>query len=399
MTEATTPVTLPTERETPFDAPAGLRPLADLAPVHRMRYADGKLGWLVTGYDEARGVLDDQRFSNRMDAGASPPIKELSYDGKLPAAPPGYFLAMDDPEHARYRRLVIGQFTTRRMQQLEPRITKIVQEHLDQMARSGPPVDLVQAFALPVPSLVICELLGVPYADRQRFQSATRTAVNLDLEPQERAKGAADIMAYLADLVASKRAEPGDDLLSWLVAGGQLSDQELTGMGLLLLTAGHETTANMIGLGAFLLLRHPDQAAALRQDPGLADHAVEELLRYLTIAHIGPMRVAKADVELAGHTIRAGETVMLSLPVINRDPERFPDPDRLDLTRTAGSHLAFGHGIHQCLGQQLARAELRIAYPALLRRFPTLRLAVPVEEVPLRIRATIYGVHRLPVTW
>jgi cytochrome P450 len=206
-------------------------------------------------------------------------------------------------------------------------------------------------------------------------------------------------MAYLAELVAAKRAEPGSDLLSGLVTGGQLSDEELTGMGMLLLTAGHETTANMLALGAFALLRHPDQADRLRADPSLASNAVEELLRYLTITHIGPIRVAKADVELAGRTIRAGETVTLSLPVANRDPERFGDPDRLDLDRAAGTHLAFGHGIHQCLGQQLARAELRVAYPALLRRFPTLTLAVPPEEVPLRTRATMYGVHRLPVTW
>src|SRR6266516_7816458 len=177
------------------------------------------------------------------------------------------------------------------------------------MAHNGPPVDLVQAFVLPVPSIVICELLGVPYADRRRFQQATRTAVNLDLPPEERAKGAADIMAYLAELVAGKRAEPGDDLFSGLVSSGQLNDQELTGMGLLLLAAGHETTANMLGLGAFLLLQHPDQAARLRNDPSLAEQAIEELLRYLTIAHIGPMRVAKEHVELAGRTIRAGETV------------------------------------------------------------------------------------------
>jgi cytochrome P450 len=399
MTEATA-VTLPLDRETPFDPPAELSAIGHRAPVHPMTYADGKPGWLVTGYAEARVVLDDPRFGNTLEAGASPPIEELRPAGGAPVVtPPGFFIVMDDPEHARFRRRLTGQFSMRRMRRLEPRITEIIEGRLDEMERTGPPADLVRSFALPIPSLVICELLGVPYADRERFQRSTDTAVNLANSAEERAAAGGALVGYLAELVARKKAEPSGDILGELVAGGEFTDAELAGVATLLLTAGHETTANMLGLGTFLLLQHPDQAAALRDDPELAGSAVEELMRYLTITHIGPMRVAKDDVRIGGHTVRAGQTVTISLPVVNRDPTRFPDPDRLDITRPADSHLGFGHGIHQCLGQQLARIEMRLAFPALLRRFPRLELGVPAGEVPMRTRATIYGVHRLPVTW
>ncbi|QFY13423.1 cytochrome P450 [Nonomuraea phyllanthi] len=391
---------LPTDRPNPFDPPAALRPIRDRGPLHRMTYADGRPGWLVTGYAEARTVLDDPRFSNSFHADFSPPIEELAV-AKAPETvlPPGFFLAMDDPEHARFRKLLIGQFTTRRMQALEPHIIEIVEARLDEMARTGSPADLVTAFARPIPSMVICELLGVPYADRDRFQEDADTMVDLERTAGERAGAVQSVMGYLAELVGRKRAEPADDMLGGLVAGGALNDAELAGVATFLLVAGHDTTANMLGLGTFLLLQNPDQAALLRQDPALADQAVEEMLRYLTIAHIGPIRVATEDVPMSGQTIRAGETVTISLPVAHRDPDRFADPDRLDLTRHSRGHLAFGHGIHQCLGQQLARVELRVAYPALLRRFPGLRLTVPPEQVPLRTRGTLYGVDRLPVAW
>ncbi|MEV4399496.1 cytochrome P450 [Nonomuraea sp. NPDC049607] len=389
---------LPLEREDPFEPPAELPRLH--GPLHPMIYADGRPGWLVTGHAEARAVLDDPRFSNTSQ-GAAPPIKELAPPEGLAdlVIPPGFFIAMDDPEHARYRKLLTGRFSMRRMRLLEPRIQEIIDGRLDEMDRAGAPADLVSAFALPIPSLVICELLGVPYGERSRFQDTTARAVNLDNTTEERGAAGAELMGYLSELVSRKRAEPGQDLLSELVSGGELNHEELTGVATLLLTAGHETTANMLGLGTFLLLCRPEQAELVRTDPGVAATAVEELMRYLSIVHIGPIRVARADVPLAGRTIRAGETVTLSLPAVNRDPARFPDPHRFDVTREAGQQLGFGHGIHQCLGQQLARLEMRLAYPALLRRFPGLRLAVPAGEVPMRPRATIYGVAALPVTW
>jgi cytochrome P450 len=189
-------------------------------------------------------------------------------------------------------------------------------------------------------------------------------------------------------------------MLSGLITSGEdLTDEEISGMGVLLLVAGHETTANMLGLGTLTLLTNPDQLAALRADPSLIDNTVEELMRFLTILQLGTIRTALEDVELAGRVVKAGETLSLSLPAANRDPERFSDPDKFDITRSANGHLSFGHGVHQCLGQQLARIEMRIAYARLFEEFPDLRLAVPVEEVPLRTDMGIYGVHELPVEW
>ncbi|MDX3102474.1 cytochrome P450 [Nonomuraea angiospora] len=389
---------LPVEREDPFQPPALLKELP--GSLHPMTYADGRLGWLVTGYAEARAVLDDPRFSNTQQ-GAAPPIKELAPPEGLTdlVIPPGFFIAMDDPEHSRYRKLLTGHFSMRKMRKLEPRIQEVIDDQLDEMARGGAPADLVKTFALPIPSLVICELLGVPYDERSRFQDTTAQAVNLDNTVEQRGAAGGELMGYLSELVGRKRADPAQDLLSELATGGELDHEELTGVATLLLTAGHETTANMLSLGTFLLLCHPEQADLVRTDPGVAESAVEELMRYLSITHIGPIRVARADVPLAGQTIKAGQTVTICLPVVNRDPSRFPAPDHFDVTRQATQQLGFSHGIHQCLGQQLARLEMRLAYPALLRRFPTLRLAVPAEEVPLRPRATIYGVAALPVTW
>ncbi|SEG84285.1 Cytochrome P450 [Nonomuraea solani] len=398
MSEATVQ-TMPTARQRPLDPPDEVTELRQQASMHRMTYPDGHLGWLVTGYAAARAVLAHPGFSNRPENLHTPiPARsELVKEGLQ--VPPGFFLRMDAPEHTRYRKLLTGQFTVRRMKMLEPRIAEVAAACLDGMEAAGGPVDLVEAFALPIPSLVICELLGVPYEDRAQFQEDTKILVNLETNADDVMKALGRVSAYLYGLIQRKRAEPADDLLSGLVEGGELTDEELTGVGFLLLVAGFETTANMLGLGAYALLTNPDQLAAMRDDPALVENGVEELLRYLTIIHVGPVRAALEDVEIEGHTIRAGETVTLHLPAANRDPSRFPDGERLDVTRPAGGHLTFGHGIHQCLGQQLARAEMRIAYPALLRRLPGLRLAVPPEEVPMRSDMSIYGVHRLPVTW
>jgi cytochrome P450 len=283
------------------------------------------------------------------------------------------------------------------MRQLTERVEQITAEHLDAMERHGPPVDLVQAYAHPIPAMMICELLGVPYADRESFQRHAAAISGSDTTPDEQYAAYGALQEYLHGLVLAKRAEPTDDLLSDLTTS-DLTDSELAGIGAFLLGAGLDTTANMIALGAFALLRHPDQLAALRTDLGIADQAVEELLRYLSIAHTGA-RAALEDIELDGHLIKAGETVTVSIQAANRDPEKFADPDTLDLHRRATGHLAFGHGIHQCLGQQLARVEMAVAFPALVTRFPTLRLAIPPEDVPLRANMDIYGVHRLPVTW
>jgi cytochrome P450 len=381
-------------RGCPFDPPDGLTRLRQEHPLRRLAYPDGHVGWLATSRALVRAVLADSRFSARAEL-MHIPTHGAATNGQPP--PPGLFTSTDPPGHTRYRRLLTGQFTVRRMRQLTERVREITTEHLDAMERQGPPVDLVQAFALPIPAQTICELLGVPYADRDRFQHHLHELVRLDTPAEQRRAGYAALHQVVQELVRAKRAEPTDDLLSGLTTG-DLTDEELTNIGLTLLGAGFETTANMLALGTFALLSHPDQFAALAREPELAERAVEELVRYLSVIPF-TVRTALEDVELDGQLVRAGESVTVSIPAANRDPERFTDPDTLDLHRSPSGHVAFGHGIHQCLGQQLARVEMGVGYPALLERFPTLRLAVPPDEVPLRTDMLIYGVHKLPVTW
>lgn len=391
-------VTLPTQRTCPFDPPEDLARLREEQPMARLAFPDGKVGWLLTRHHDVRAVLADDRFSADRLA-ASSPIRRIVFRREDTV---GSFIGMDPPEHTAYRQMLTRYFTVRRMRELAPRIERMVTEHLDEMERTGPPVDLVRAFALPVPSLVICELLGVPPGDRADFQRWSAVILRIDVSEDEVRAAQDALRAYMRGLVAAKRENPDGALLSQLVeAEGplRLTDDELSGIGRLLLVAGHETTANMLALGTYTLLSHPDQLQALREHPESIDHAVEELLRYLTIVHFSTLRVAREDVEIAGRTVRAGETVLASLTAANRDPEQFPRPEELDLSREFSQHVAFGHGIHQCLGQQLARVEMRIAFPALFDRFPTLRLAVPPKQIPMRDNMFIYGVHELPVTW
>ncbi|MFC4563648.1 cytochrome P450 [Nocardiopsis mangrovi] len=389
---------LPTARPAgrPFDPPEELARLRGQRPLSRLAFPDGHVGWLATGHALVRAVLADPRFSARQDLMHNPlpsPMNEWPF----PPAPPGMFINMDAPDHTRYRRLLTGAFTVRRMRRLTARVEEVAAEHLDAMERRGPSADLVEAYAQPIPALLICELLGVPYADRASFQRQATTLNDHDATPEEVSAAYTGIYTYLGELVPAKRAAPTDDLLSELTAA-DLTDEELTNIGLLLLGAGLDTTANMIALGTFALLHHPGAFAALSAGPGIADTAVEELLRYLSIPHTG-VRVALEDVELGGRPVKAGESVAISVLAANRDPAKFPDPDILDLRRNASGHVAFGHGIHQCLGQQLARVEMRVAFPALAARFPALRLAVAPEDVPLRTDSDIYGVRRLPVAW
>ncbi|MFF4527457.1 cytochrome P450 [Streptomyces bluensis] len=390
---------LPTHRTCPLDPPPEYQRLREEQPVAPLAFPDGTVGWLLTRHEDVRAVLADDRFSSARENASSPVRRNLF----RPEDRPGMLLNMDPPEHTRYRGMLTRYFTVRRMRALAPRIERIVADHLDAMEAAGPPTDLVPAFARPIPSLVICELLGVPYADREKFQQWTATMLRLDVSEDDAWRAREALRTYMRALVADKREHPDDALLSTLIRAQDpdpaLTDQELTGMGRLLLIAGHETTANMLALGTYALLSHPDQLRSLREHPEGVGRAVEELLRYLTIVQFGTVRVAREDVEIHGVRIRAGQTVVASLPAANRDPGQFTEPDRLDLTREPSQHVSFGHGIHQCLGQQLARVEMQIAFPALLRRFPTLRLAVPPEQVPMRDDMFVYGVHALPLSW
>ncbi|MEN3267023.1 MAG: hypothetical protein V7646_3917 [Pseudonocardia sp.] len=311
---------------------------------------------------------------------------------------------MDDPDHARYRKMIIRDFTVRGTESLRPRVEKIVNDLLDAMERSSQPVDLAEAFALPLPSMVICHMLGVPYVDHDFFQSRSRALVDISVDPQESVRANEELREYLTGLIARKEAEPSDDILGRLaqryVLTGELSRHDAVSMALLLLVAGHETTANMIAFGTLTLLQHPEQAAEVRDgDPGAVKSAVEELLRLLTVVHTGRRRVALEDIEIGGMTIRAGEGIIAAGESANRDSAVFESPDELDIHRSSNHHVAFGFGVHQCLGQPLARLELQIAYPALLRRFPNLRVAVLPEEIRFRNKMVVYGVQSLPVSW
>jgi cytochrome P450 len=396
------PQGLPMERDAgPFDPPRAITALRQARPVSPMVFPDGHEGWLVTGYEEVREMMADTRFSSRLDLD----VVHVPYETPgMPVATepspqlPGMFIAMDPPDHGRLRKRLTGAFTVKRMKQLEEHIAEIVEQQLDHLARLAPPVDLVQEFALPVPSLVICELLGVAYEDRESFQANSAQFMVRDQTLEEKMGAYIALNTYLSELVTRKRAEPGEDILSDLASHDDLTIEELTGAAFLLLIAGHETTANMLSLGTFALLEHPAERAALAADPALLPGAVEELLRYLSVADIF-FRYATEDLSLGGETIAKGSTVVVSLLAANRDPRRFSDPDALDIRRNARGLLSFGHGVHQCLGQQLARIEMRAGFEGLLRRFPTLRLAVPAGEVKLRTDMNIYGVHELPVTW
>ncbi|MCX4681208.1 cytochrome P450 [Streptomyces sp. NBC_01433] len=368
-------------------------------PLTRLRYPDGHVGWLVTGHELARRVLADPRFSARSELKRVPVARPGTDPFYGSPALPGWLVDMDAPHHTRLRRRLMGWFTARRTRALTPRVESIVEERLDAMAALGGQADLVEQFALPVPSLVICELLGVPYAERADFQRNSAILFELDATAEQASTAMEELDAFLTELAGHRRRSPGDDLLSELAQEGELSTAEIAGVGALLLSAGHETTAGSLGLGVFALLSHPDQLARLTSDPSLAAGAVEELLRYLTIFHFGVPRSPLEDIELGGHRLRAGESVTVSLSAANRDPARFEDPDRLDITRPASGHLAFGHGAHQCIGQHLARTEMRIAFPALFARFPGLRLAVPPSQVPRGEDMGFYGVHALPVAW
>ncbi|MER7986223.1 cytochrome P450 [Streptomyces noursei] len=393
---------LPMDRDAnPFDPPREITRLRAARPVSPLVFPDGHEGWLVTGYDAVRQLMADTRFSSRQDIG----VLHVPYETPgmpVPTEPspqiPGVFVAMDPPDHTRLRRKLTGAFTVKRMKQLEEHIAEVTERQLDAMARLAPPVDLLREFALPVPSLVICELLGVPYEDRDTFQTNSAKFLVKEQALEEKMAAYGALTTYLAELVTSKRAAPGEDILSDLARHDDLTIEELTGIAFLLLLAGHETTANMLALGTFALLEHPDQLAELRANPDLLPDAVEELLRYLAVGDVF-YRYATEDIELGGETIGKGSTVVVSLLAANHDPQRFEHPDTLDVHRKARGHLSFGHGVHQCLGQQLARVEMRAGFAGLLRRFPTLELAIPANEVKLRTDMNIYGVHELPVTW
>src|SRR5246500_338211 len=405
MSETLTIPDYPMERAAgcPFAPPPEVLELGTTKPVARVRIWDGSTPWLITGYDEARALFSDSR---------------VSVDDRVPGFPhwnagmlatvhkrPRSVFTSDGEEHTRFRRMLSKPFTFKRVEGLRPAIQKITDDHIDRMLAGPQPADIVTGLALPVPSLVISELLGVPYEDAEFFQHHANVGLARYASAEDNAKGTLGLAKYLANLVRAKMENPAEDAVSDLaerVKAGEIDVREAAQLGTGLLIAGHETTANMIGLGVLALLENPDQLAVIRdaEDPKILASAVEELLRYLSIIQNGQRRVAVEDIHIAGEVIRAGEGIIIDLAPANWDANAFPEPARLYLHRSgADRNVAFGYGRHQCVGQQLARAELQIVYRTLFRRVPTLALAVPIEEVPFKDDRLAYGVYELPVTW
>jgi len=394
-----TPQNYPMTRTCPFVEAPGYARLRDqgIAPV---RMPTGATAWGVTKYEYVKRLLLDDRLSSNL---RDPGFPVLAEHMRPPAEFDTSLIGMDDPEHGAARRAVLGEFTVRAINRLRPRIQEIVDDCVDAMLAGPRPANLVEVVGYPVPVTVICELLGVPLADRDFFEEASTVYLRPTSTPEEGGQALKALMEYMHELVAAKEREPDDALLGRQVRRrgepGVAGHDGLVGLGIMLLMAGHETTANMISLGVLTFLQHPDQLAKVRADPSRIPDGVEELLRFYSIAEIGASRVAVGDIEIGGVTIKAGDGVLNLTSAANRDPAEFPNPDRFDLDRGGHGHVAFGFGRHQCLGQNLARAELEIVLETLFRRIPDLRLAVPFEELSFNTDSVNYGVSALPLTW
>ncbi|MDI3406224.1 cytochrome P450 [Streptomyces cavernicola] len=388
------PVRLPFDQPGPLDVPPLLRTLQKQHPVHRIRTRVGDDAWLVTDYDQVRRLLDDPRLGR---SHPDPARAARSGESALFGGPQGDYDS-EKSDHARMRSLLQPHFTPRRMKEFRPRVERLTEQLLDELESQSPPADLHFALALPLPILVICELLGVPYEERTQFRAWTQAAA--DIQDRSRSEqGLGDLFAYGQELVARKRRAPGADIISALCASDGVPDDEIAMLSMALLFAGHETTVVQIGLGALLLLTHPAQWQAAVEDPGLLHGVVEEILRMPGKSGGGIPRYARTDIEIAGTTITAGDLVMLDTGAANHDPSAFTDPDSFDATRTTPAHLTFGHGARYCIGAPLARMELHAVFAQLIRRFPHLRLAVPVEALRVRTDTLTGGLESLPVTW
>ncbi|MFJ4202378.1 cytochrome P450 [Streptomyces sviceus] len=386
----------------PFAPPPAMMKLHAEEPVSRVRLWDGSVHWLVTRYEDQRALYGDPRLSVDTTRPGFPYLNEAFRE--TAAENPPSFLNMDDPDHARIRRMVTGAFAVKRIEAMRPAVQRMTDELIDEMLAGPRQVDLVEALTLPLPSLVICELLGVPYEDHDFFQANSKVGRRRDVTAEAIRAAFGEIYQYLSGQIDAKLADPADDMLSELAArvrAGDLTHHDATMLGVLLLGAGHETSANMLALGILAFLEHPDQLAIVRDtdDPKVLASATDEMLRYLTVVHNGQRRLALEDLEIGGRSIRAGEGVIMPGATGNWQADVFPDPERLDVRREARRHMAFGFGIHQCLGQPLARLELQVVYHTVFRRIPTLRRATDLDKIPFKDDGIVYGVYELPVTW
>ena len=392
----------PRASKCPFDPPPLLTELRDEGKIVRVRSVDGFNPWLITSYQEGRDALTTDAMSADP---TKPGWSEKSDAFRATLGGDKNLRTMDNPEHAHQKRMLVQEFTVKRLSALQPAIKQIVDGNLDRLEAGPRPVDLIKNYTMQVPIVVICELLGVPYEDSAFFAERSEKAIG-DSTYEEAAQAGADLKEYVIELVSRREREPDGGLISRIISQhvkpGNMTTQELIDTVRLLIIAGFETTMNQLGLSTLVLLCNPEVLVEVRdsEDEDVVNNAVEELLRYLSIVHQGRRRVAVRDVEIGGQLIRAGEPIIVAANTGDRDPSVFPHPDVVDIHRpNAKAHVAFGYGIHQCLGQHLSRMELRYAIPALLRRFPTLRLAVPFDQLKFKEAYTVYGVAELPVEW
>ncbi|MFI5783822.1 cytochrome P450 [Nocardia sp. NPDC051570] len=394
--------TFPMPRSCPMSPPDSYAELREHEPVSRAALqVNGKPAWLITRFADLKQILGDSRVSANLKLPGYP--LQVPVPDEVLQAVPLTFLSMDSPEHTVHRRMLAPEFSVRRIRALRENVEQIVDHRINDLLAGSEPTDLVAALAMPVPALVICELLGVPYADHEQFEIWSAQTMSRDIDDAARGLAHQHLDTYVDNLVTAKETEPGDDMISRLIAKNReeptVSHADIASMSRLMLIAGHETTANMISLGVLTFLRHPELLASITAEPDLLPAAVEELLRHFSISDSGTARVAMADIEIGDVTIKAGEGILPLNNAANHDPDVFTDPDRIDFHRAGRAHLAFGYGIHQCIGQNLARIELEIVYRRLFERIPSLRLAVPFEELRFKHDAMVYGLHALPVTW
>jgi pentalenic acid synthase len=388
-------------RQCPYRPPTDYADLRATSPT-RVRLYDGNTAWLVTRYDQIRAVLTDSDFSSDITKPGYPVFAVALAAARQGAQHAKVIVATDPPEHTVLRKMVIGEFTVRRLNALRPQIHATADELVDAMLTMQRPVNFATAFSFPMAGNVICHLLGIPYAELEQFMGVHRDNTNLR-DPSDVVRNQLALRSLLLATIDEKGRNPGDDVLSRIVAKhvttGASSREDLATTTAILMGAGYVPTSSMLSLGVALLLEHPEQLEVLRDDPTLIPEAVEEVLRYVSVSDLSALRVATADTHIGGQQVRAGEGVIVPNGAANFDPDAFPDPDRLDVRRQARHHLAFGHGIHQCLGASLTRIELEIAYETLFTRIPTLRLAVPIDQVTSRADSELPDVYHLPVTW
>ncbi|MDT3398604.1 cytochrome P450 [Streptomyces sp. B1866] len=362
---------------------------------------DGRPAWLAASHEAVRTLLADRRISNN--PAKVPAFSQREALQKQKGQFSRHLFNMDSPEHDIARRLVAGDFTPRHAEEVRPYFEEVFGEIVDEIVRKGPPAEMVEAFAFPVATRTICKVLDIPEEDCQYFQKRTEQIIEMD-RGEENLEALVELRGYVESVVRERTRKPGDDLLSRMIVKARASDEirlgdsDLVDNAIFLLVAGHEPSANMLGLGVLALAEFPDVAEELRADPGLWPGAIDEMLRYYTIAR-ATKRVAAADIDIEGQTIKEGDAVIVLLDTSNRDPQMYPEPDRLDIRRQAGSHLAFSHGPHQCLGKHLVRVQLEVALRAVAERLPGLRLDIAKEDIPFRGDALSYGPRQLRVAW